>query len=75
MQIVEVRFPPGGRVAFENGARDVRVHQQVWVLDGTMDVTWGESAAVCAKATASPCSSTGRRCSTTRREERRATPW
>jgi transcriptional regulator with XRE-family HTH domain len=41
MQIVEVRFPPGGRVAFENGARDVRVHQQVWVLDGTMDVTWG----------------------------------
>jgi uncharacterized cupin superfamily protein len=41
MQIVEVRFPPGGRVAFENGARDLRVYQQVWVLDGAIDVTLG----------------------------------
>src|SRR5262245_30217377 len=29
IQIVEVHFPAGGRVAFETGARDVRVHQQV----------------------------------------------
>jgi transcriptional regulator with XRE-family HTH domain len=42
MQIVEVRFPPGGRVAFETGARDTRVHQQVWVLEGSIDVTVGE---------------------------------
>jgi transcriptional regulator with XRE-family HTH domain len=41
MQIVEVHFPPGGRVAFENGARDVRVHQQVWVLEGAIDITLG----------------------------------
>lgn len=41
MQIVEVRFPPGGRVAFETGGRDRRVHQQVWVLDGAIDVTLG----------------------------------
>jgi transcriptional regulator with XRE-family HTH domain len=41
MQIVEVRFPPGARVAFETGPRDLRVHQQVWVLDGAMDVTLG----------------------------------
>jgi uncharacterized cupin superfamily protein len=41
MQIVEVRFPPGKRVAFENAGRDVRVHQQVWVLDGAIDVTVG----------------------------------
>ena len=41
MQIVEVRFPPGGRVAFETGARDLRVHQQVWVLEGAIDVTLG----------------------------------
>ena len=34
-------FPPRARVAFENGARDIRVHQQVWVLEGTMDVTLG----------------------------------
>jgi transcriptional regulator with XRE-family HTH domain len=42
MQIVEVRFPAGARVAFENGARDVRLHQQVWILEGTMDVRLGE---------------------------------
>ena len=41
MQIVEVHFPPGGRVAFENGGRDLRVHQQVWVLDGAIDITVG----------------------------------
>jgi len=41
MQIVEVHFPAGGRVAFETGTRDVRVHQQVWVLDGAIDVTLG----------------------------------
>ena len=42
MQIVEVLFPAGGRVAFETGARDVRVHQQVWVLEGAIDVTLGQ---------------------------------
>jgi transcriptional regulator with XRE-family HTH domain len=42
MQIVEVHFPPGGRVAFENGARDMRVHQQVWILEGAIDITVGE---------------------------------
>ena len=41
MQIVEVRFPPGGRVAFETGAREARVQQQVWVLEGSIDVTVG----------------------------------
>jgi len=43
MQIVEVHFPPGGRVAFETGARDARVHQQVWVLEGAIDITVGEA--------------------------------
>ena len=41
MQIVEVHFPPGGRVAFDTGGRDVRVHQQVWVLEGAIEVTRG----------------------------------
>jgi len=41
IQIVEVRFPPGRRVAFESISRDVRVHQQVWVLEGTIDITLG----------------------------------
>ena len=41
MRIVEVQFPPRARVAFESGGRDARVHQQVWVLEGAMDVTLG----------------------------------
>jgi transcriptional regulator with XRE-family HTH domain len=42
MKIVEVHFPPRGRVTFETGGRDRRVHQQVWVLEGSMDITLGE---------------------------------
>ena len=42
VQIVEVHFPPGGRVAFENGAQHARVQQQVWLLSGVIDITVGE---------------------------------
>jgi transcriptional regulator with XRE-family HTH domain len=42
VQITEIHFPAGGRVAFEAGARDVRVDQQVWVLEGEIDITVGE---------------------------------
>jgi transcriptional regulator with XRE-family HTH domain len=42
MQIVEVHFPARRRVAFDTVGRDVRVHQQVWVLEGAIDVTLGE---------------------------------
>src|SRR6266705_583987 len=41
LHIVEVHFPPGARVAFETGARDRRVHQQIWVLQGMRDITLG----------------------------------
>ena len=41
MQIADVHFPAGARVAFETGARDARVHQQIWLLKGTMDITIG----------------------------------
>lgn len=43
IQIVEVSFPAGARVAYETGARDVLIHQQIWVLDGAIDVTVGEA--------------------------------
>lgn len=42
IQIVEVEFPRGARVAFDTGVRDVRVNQQVWVLDGAIDVSVGD---------------------------------
>jgi transcriptional regulator with XRE-family HTH domain len=41
MQIVEVRFPAGARVAFENTRHGQRIQQQLWVLAGRMDVTVG----------------------------------
>ena len=41
VQIVDVHFPPGARVAIDIGLRDIRVSQQVWILDGAMDVTVG----------------------------------
>ena len=44
IQIVEVEFPAGARVAFDSaGRRDLRVHQQVWMLEGAMEVSVGET--------------------------------
>jgi transcriptional regulator with XRE-family HTH domain len=42
MQIVDVHFPAGGRVAFEAGLRDARAFQQIWVLEGAIDITIGQ---------------------------------
>ncbi len=41
IQLVEVHFPPGARVAFETGPRNGNVHQQVWVLEGQLTLTVG----------------------------------
>jgi transcriptional regulator with XRE-family HTH domain len=42
LRIVEVHFPPRARVAFENGPRGERVYQQIWMLEGEMEVTVGD---------------------------------
>lgn len=42
IQIVDVEFPAGARVAFENHGRDAHTCQQVWVLRGAMDLTVGK---------------------------------
>lgn len=42
IQIVEVIFPPGATVAYEAGARDKSVHQQIWVLEGCMELSFAE---------------------------------
>lgn len=42
IQLVEVSFPAGQRVAYETSTRDVDVHQQVWIIEGRMEVTVGE---------------------------------
>jgi transcriptional regulator with XRE-family HTH domain len=41
VQIVEVVLPSGARVAYESGARDVDLHQQLWIQEGTIEVTVG----------------------------------
>jgi transcriptional regulator with XRE-family HTH domain len=43
IQLVEVNFPAGQRVAYETSARDVDVHQQVWIIEGRMEVTVGDA--------------------------------
>ncbi|KWA73359.1 DNA-binding protein [Burkholderia ubonensis] len=42
IQLVEVTFPAGARVAYEAAGRESAVHQQVWVIRGRVDVTLGD---------------------------------
>jgi transcriptional regulator with XRE-family HTH domain len=44
IRIVEVDFPPRARVAYETAAREPRIDQQVWVLQGCVEVTLGSQA-------------------------------
>jgi transcriptional regulator with XRE-family HTH domain len=41
IQLVDVIFPAGQRVAYDSVARDVDIHQQVWMIDGTMQIGVG----------------------------------
>lgn len=34
-------MPAGASVAYETGARDVSIHQQIWVQEGSIEVTLG----------------------------------
>lgn len=43
IQLVEVSFPAGQRVTYETGAREAEVHQQVWIIEGTMEMTVGDT--------------------------------
>jgi transcriptional regulator with XRE-family HTH domain len=42
LRLVEVVFPAGARVAYESGAREATVHQQIWVVQGRIDVLVGD---------------------------------
>lgn len=44
IQIVEVFFPAGAVVAYETGARNVTIHQQIWVQEGEIEITVGEAS-------------------------------
>jgi transcriptional regulator with XRE-family HTH domain len=43
IQLVDVVFPPGKRVAYDSSAREVEIHQQVWMIDGVMEMTVGDA--------------------------------
>lgn len=43
IQVVEVLFPPDARVTYESAMREPPVHQQLWVLEGAMDISVGET--------------------------------
>lgn len=42
IRIVDVHFPAGATVTFENGAGGKRVAQQIWVQTGAIEVTVGD---------------------------------
>lgn len=44
IQLVEVHFPPGASVSYETGPRATAQHQQVWVLEGTIEIRVGADA-------------------------------
>jgi transcriptional regulator with XRE-family HTH domain len=41
IELVEVVLPPGTRVAYDSGSRVALVDQQIWVLEGSIEVTFG----------------------------------
>jgi transcriptional regulator with XRE-family HTH domain len=43
VKLVEVHFPAGQRVAYETGARDAEIHQQIWLIEGAMEISAGDA--------------------------------
>ncbi len=41
IQIVDVALPAGARVAYETGQREANIHQQIWIQQGSIEVTVG----------------------------------
>ena len=44
IELVEVIFPAGQRVAFDTLARPAETHEQVWVLEGCIEISLGEES-------------------------------
>jgi transcriptional regulator with XRE-family HTH domain len=43
IQIVDVLLPAGANVAYETGLREWSMHQQIWVQEGSIEVTVGST--------------------------------
>lgn len=46
IQIVDVVLPAGAIVAYETGARDENIHQQIWVQEGSIDCVKGGASVI-----------------------------
>lgn len=44
LELAEVILPPGARIAYDSGPRAAGIGQQVWVLEGDVEVTTGPDA-------------------------------
>ena len=44
LELVEVDFPAGETVVFEQAVRRIGIHQQIWVLAGCMQITLAEQS-------------------------------
>jgi len=42
LQLVDVVFPPGQRVAYDSVPHNADIHQQVWMIEGAMEISIGE---------------------------------
>jgi transcriptional regulator with XRE-family HTH domain len=42
LQLVDVVFPPGQRVAYDSVPHNADIHQQVWMIEGAMNISVGE---------------------------------
>jgi transcriptional regulator with XRE-family HTH domain len=49
MQLSEITFPPKAKVTFENAFGKALVQQQIWMLDGQMEITLGDDTTRLAK--------------------------
>lgn len=42
IQLVEVIFPPGQRVVYDSALRNSDINQQIWMIEGVMEITVGD---------------------------------
>jgi transcriptional regulator with XRE-family HTH domain len=42
LQLVDVVFPPGQRVAYDSVPHNADIHQQVWMIEGAMEISVGQ---------------------------------
>ena len=42
LQLVDVVFPPGQRVAYDSVPHNADIHQQVWMIEGAMEISVGD---------------------------------